>query len=537
MANIVLRELGSDHFCLKAVGTMFSRDANIIGSKLHQVLYDSRFEYLRKVDLDIVDVDGRDFKKERIIGMYDYFSKVRTKERYIQFKLIINPFQNEILADMIKAETIYAIEINGQEESTPLDRNLFTIPFDKFSKLSKENAKQLKRKIWQENKDYILNEINKRNAEWILIIGNEIKSSKTKEDLPTNEDLKKEAMDKNLTPFLYIKPPIIDECCWNDTSSNSSAKKDYYPTIPLTLIDKNEIIIGDFDTGAEQTHVSDRIILINELDFFSLQNGFFHEDYEFTLQHLNIALNPEFGPRVAGKIPIAIVSDWEKSGFKKSNKERSLLVGRDVLNNFPIRVELDSRQKKTRIFAEECLINISLLENIIDVIETIDPYRKGHSDHVCKCAELISRQLSLCEEAIESIKMASRFHDLGYILINTNVLNKKEFTSEDYEIIKSHPYLGLAIIGYLNIFNNEVLSIINHHHEKFDGSGYPDGLEKNKIPLGSRIIAVADSYIAMTSSRPYRGPLLIDDALESLQNNKKYDPEIVQAFLTIYKGG
>ena len=133
---------------------------------------------------------------------------------------------------------------------------------------------------------------------------------------------------------------------------------------------------------------------------------------------------------------------------------------------------------------------------------------------------------------VEQIKLAGMFHDIGKIGIKDNILNKNgRLTQEEYSEIKKHPEIAVDIIGEL--IDKEILDIVLYHHERYDGKGYPAGLKGEEIPLGARILAVADSWDAMTSERPYRKALPKSVAMEELRKNAgtQFDPDIVSVFL------
>ncbi len=172
-------------------------------------------------------------------------------------------------------------------------------------------------------------------------------------------------------------------------------------------------------------------------------------------------------------------------------------------------------------------------------IETKDKYTHGHSEKVALFTELICHAMELPDEDIERIKLAAQLHDIGKIGINEEVLNKPgKLTIEEYEIIKGHPLMGTRILQPLH-FLKDIIPIIHHHHEKYDGTGYPDGIKGADIPLGSRIISVGDTYEAMTSDRPYRKGLSHAVTVTELVRcaGTQFDPGIVKIFIKIMEEG
>src|SRR3990172_1958441 len=149
-------------------------------------------------------------------------------------------------------------------------------------------------------------------------------------------------------------------------------------------------------------------------------------------------------------------------------------------------------------------------------LEEKDPYTSGHSERVSHYANFISKRLSLSPEERNEVQIASYLHDIGKVGISDRFINKKEaLNSTDWEIIKQHTKKSVELLGPLKLSPN-IRAYIEHHHEHFDGMGYPDGLRGEQIPLGARIIAISDSYDSMTSDRPYRKPLPTREAKNEL---------------------
>ena len=170
-------------------------------------------------------------------------------------------------------------------------------------------------------------------------------------------------------------------------------------------------------------------------------------------------------------------------------------------------------------------------------LEEKDPYTSGHSERVCYYSDFISKRLSLSPKERSELQIASYLHDIGKIGISNRFINKKgTLTSTDWAVIKQHTRKSIELLVPLNLSPN-IISYIQHHHERYDGTGYPDGLAGEKIPLGARIIAISDSYDSMTSDRPYRKPLTNGDAKSELLKNagKQFDPKLVALFLDVLK--
>lgn len=174
---------------------------------------------------------------------------------------------------------------------------------------------------------------------------------------------------------------------------------------------------------------------------------------------------------------------------------------------------------------------------LAQAIEAKDPYTHGHSERVMEYAVQIAQKLDLPEEEKELLKYAAMLHDIGKIGVRGIVLNNpNSLTNEEYDEIKKHPAVGEGIIQPIELLQ-PIRPFIKHHHEWYNGKGYPDGLSGENIPLGARILAVADAYDAMKSDRPYRKALTEETAIQELKrgSSTQFDPKIVEIFLEILK--
>lgn len=168
-------------------------------------------------------------------------------------------------------------------------------------------------------------------------------------------------------------------------------------------------------------------------------------------------------------------------------------------------------------------------------VEARDPYSRGHSDRVSRYSVKVAEKLGLAPELIQEIREAAELHDVGKIGLSDDILKKSDFLDEgEQRIIRNHPLIGESIIRPIRSLA-KLCSIVRSHHEWLDGSGYPDGLKKDKIPLGAKILAVTDSFDAMTTDRPYRKARSPEEAKEELKKyiDIRYDKQVVEAFLTI----
>lgn len=201
---------------------------------------------------------------------------------------------------------------------------------------------------------------------------------------------------------------------------------------------------------------------------------------------------------------------------------------------------LDFLMKKAALAVENMALYESMIGNfygilksLVNALEAKDPYTGKHSERVTRYALCIAQSMQCSAAEIESLQTVGYLHDIGKIGIADSILNKPAgLTAEEYELIKRHPTIGESIVAELGL-SPEERAIIRHHHERWDGRGYPDGLAETNIPLLARIIMVADAFDAMTSKRAYRDAMPRIKAIEELRNNcaRQFDPDVVRAFL------
>ncbi|MDY0002559.1 MAG: HD-GYP domain-containing protein, partial [Polyangia bacterium] len=191
--------------------------------------------------------------------------------------------------------------------------------------------------------------------------------------------------------------------------------------------------------------------------------------------------------------------------------------------------------ENSRLFERTQRTYYETIRALAEALEARDSYTRGHSERVTRYALSIAVALGLPEDERKIIEHAGLLHDIGKIGISDTILNKtSRLSAEDRKIIEHHPIFGDTILGPIQ-FLHRVQLVVKHHHEHFDGGGYPDGLAGEAIPLAARIICVADSFDAMTSDRPYRPALARTDAIAELVRNKggQFDPRIVDLFVAI----
>ncbi|MCF8052187.1 MAG: response regulator [Desulfobacterales bacterium] len=207
------------------------------------------------------------------------------------------------------------------------------------------------------------------------------------------------------------------------------------------------------------------------------------------------------------------------------------------------RLEIESLRQRERLeqMVERRTASLQeTLEGVVKVVvhtvETRDPYTAGHQSRVADLACAIAEKMEYAADQVKGIRMAGMIHDLGKISIPAEILSKpSRLTETEFALIKTHPGIGYDIIKGIN-FPWPVAKVAYQHHERMDGSGYPEGLKGQNIILEARIMAVADVVEAMASHRPYRPALGIEKALEEISENKStlYDPETVDACLDLF---
>lgn len=207
------------------------------------------------------------------------------------------------------------------------------------------------------------------------------------------------------------------------------------------------------------------------------------------------------------------------------DKRRLLLENRAYREQLEARVAAQA-QKYEELF-------LAALQSLADALEVKDARTWGHSTRVSRYAVAIARELGVSAALVQQIELGARLHDLGKIGVREAVLNKPgPLTDAEYAHVMEHPVIGWRILAPLLREAPHALSLVRSHHERLDGAGSPDGLRGEAIPLGARIAAVADSFDAMTSGRPYRSGMAVEAALAELRRcvGTQFDPACVAAF-------
>ena len=268
------------------------------------------------------------------------------------------------------------------------------------------------------------------------------------------------------------------------------------------------------------------------------------------------------GERVSGRVAASgepVLIKGQEGDDSDSSLCVPLLANRQVLGVLNIRTKTDGSdftQQDLELAIQLANIAAAAIENaelhdqlqslflstvsaLANSIDARDPYTKGHSERVTAYAVMIAEGLDLGADELERLRYAGLLHDIGKIRIRDHILHKPgRLTDLEFNEMKKHPEYGVEIMQPVEAFKH-ILPAMLHHHERFDGRGYPHGLAGDEIPLTARILCVADCFDAMTSDRPYRKGMPVADAVAELSKNKttQFDPKLVDIFLNVVEQG
>src|SRR5882762_1813448 len=180
-------------------------------------------------------------------------------------------------------------------------------------------------------------------------------------------------------------------------------------------------------------------------------------------------------------------------------------------------------------------LSIATLEALVNALETKDPYMRGHSARVADLSATIAHELGIPEEDVEHVRVAGRLHDIGKIGTRESVLNKQgALTPDEFEHVKQHVIIGSQILAPLSHLG-DIIPAVRHHHERWDGTGYPDGLRGEEIPMGARIIGAAEVFDALSTSRAYQEKMSPEKAVERAADlsGTVLDPKVFEALASV----
>jgi response regulator RpfG family c-di-GMP phosphodiesterase len=246
------------------------------------------------------------------------------------------------------------------------------------------------------------------------------------------------------------------------------------------------------------------------------------------------------GGRGSGLKPDSLVDQADAAMYaaKSLGRNRTYLY-RDINEEAPVRKAPISSESRAAASAIGQWASDTAIEALASVLAPQPHHRGRPSDMIASLATGIALELGLPREEIERVRIASLLHDLGKLAVPAEILDKPTpLTPGEWQAIGEHPRIGQVILEQASNLR-EAIPVVLHHHERFNGGGYPHGLRGNEIPLGARIVSVADAYHAMVHDRPYQGSKSHLQALQELQRHAgtQFDPDVVTIFCTLYADG
>jgi putative two-component system response regulator len=238
-------------------------------------------------------------------------------------------------------------------------------------------------------------------------------------------------------------------------------------------------------------------------------------------------------------IPVTMVTGLDD----RENRQRGLEVGTDDFLTKPFDTSLLRARISSQLRLKRLTDQLERTEQVIFMlalaVEAKDAYTEGHLRRLASYSEQLAIAAELPHNQLKAIRFGGLLHDIGKISIDDAILRKPGgLTPEEYDQIKQHPEYGARIVQPMR-FASEVGPIIRHHHERWDGKGYPQGLRGEAIPIGARIVAVVDAYDAMMTDRPYRRALGLAESLRRLREGSgtQWDPHLVEIFVAMVESG
>ena len=337
------------------------------------------------------------------------------------------------------------------------------------------------------------------------------------------------------------------------------------------LKEQEEQDVQDNNSSYKILAVDDEIGIVDSLSIFLKRSGYTFagetdpmkaierlKTEHFDLLLLDFIMTPLHGDQVVEEIrkfnkdlyiilltghkdlapPLETIRRLDIQGYcEKSDKFDQLLLliesGIKAIKQMNLIKEINVQLKDANEKLEQAYMES--IETLRYTVEAKDPYTKGHSDRVSEYSLLIGEALNLSEDDLHTLKIGGLFHDIGKIGVPDNILSKDtRLTDDEYSEIKNHPSIGTHILSNATIFQ-DVIPIVKHHHERYDGLGYPSKLKGEEIPLLARITSISDTFDAMTSKRPYRDALPLDRVKIELNKIKgsQLDPKITDVFLDL----
>ena len=297
--------------------------------------------------------------------------------------------------------------------------------------------------------------------------------------------------------------------------------------------------------------VDDEQGIVDSLSIFLKRSGYNFVGVTDPEEAIELVRNEHFDLMILDFIMTPIHGDQVVEEIRKFNKDLYILLltgHKDLAPPLETirRLDIQGYCEKSDKFDQLLLLIESGIKSIAQMnqikkineeytVEAKDTYTRGHSDRVSEFSVLLGKYLGLPEADLDTLRIGGLFHDIGKIGVPDSILQKEaRLTDDEYSQIKQHPNIGVHILSHAKIFQN-ILPIVEHHHERYDGNGYPSKLAGENIPYLARITAVADSFDAMSSRRSYRNSLPLDVIKEEFRKNSgtQFDPNLANVFLDI----
>lgn len=294
----------------------------------------------------------------------------------------------------------------------------------------------------------------------------------------------------------------------------------------------NSCVIGILDTPKKKLIL--RCSITNNKRIVTNKKTLLKNHFEQRIVNTSSAIKKE------NLIAVPLISD-DTIGFIILSRNRATIAKEGCFDAFDLETimtlagQIVMAVKNIQLYTEQEKMVVGTIKSLVMVLDSRMPPAYSHTPYFLRLVRALAEEMHLNKKEVDSLKYASLLHDAGKINIPTEILTKAtNLTGEEYDIIKCHPVKSAELIKHLQILK-PVVPIILHHHEKFDGTGYPSHLKKGKIPMGARVMSVADAFDAMVYGRPYRERVSVDLALDEIKkySGTQFDPQIVKCLVKI----
>ena len=516
-------------------------------SNFEEILYNFNLIRVKKIEKNTT-------RDNNIIGVLEL--EVLNKNIYIYFYISLILIMIIFLFYTFIKIKIQDIKLSNSNKMLVEQVELTKKAEDEIKIINKYLEKRVEERTMELNKsnEDLKNEINQK-----ILVQEELKDKNetlgafNEELTAMNEELEslyqiQSIMNNKFEKIIFLSSKLMDYAFKNDEKFLSKILESSLTLIPeadsgtIALIEDNRVRFIEnksyikteleklsFEKSEFDFHSSNKVINGNlfvksfcltekNKEIFDILKKFF-ENVEYSMA---IYLETPQG-ELLGVISLDITK--EKMMFSKESQKISEAFGSLASSFLTISkfVMMEEKISKTALFS------------MIKLLEIYDLYTQGHSERVALFATKIGIAMNLNTDELSELYWSGIVHDIGKILVSKEVLNKKgRLTDEEYEEIKKHPEWGYTVLNDSDLMKDIAVNIL-YHHERWDGKGYPKGLERDQIPLFSRILSVADAYDAMTSNRSYRSKISEEDSLNEIRKNSgtQFDPNIAEVFLKI----